>query len=151
MNRRDFLKDLTSPPTPSPQAERGSTESEKSPFYEVERGFRGEVRSVPTAGSPRQYTRGDVVLVLDVKAWLGCDEIGFYAIDALCPHLGCLVAPTEDGFVCPGHGSAFDHSGARLDGPACHNLRYLYVDLDEQDNLIIYRGKLTSPADRLIA
>jgi Rieske Fe-S protein len=92
-----------------------------------------------------------VVLVLDAKAWLGCDEIGFYAIDALCPDLGCLTQQTAEGFVCPGHGSHFDPNGARLDGPTRHSLRYLYVDLDDQGNLIIIRGKPTSPADRLIA
>jgi len=150
MNRREFLTDFTTPPTPPVQAAEG--DKGLKPLVSGEAtNFGGEAKIVPTAGSPRQYKRGDMALVLDAKAWLGCDEIGFYAIDALCPHLGCLTQQTAEGLACPGHGSRFDHHGARLGSPARHNLRYLYVDLDAQGNLIIVRGKPTSSADRLIA
>jgi Rieske Fe-S protein len=106
---------------------------------------------IPTAGSPRQYKRGDLVLVLDGLAWLGYDEIGFYAIDALCPHLGCLITRSGAGFLCPAHRSHFDLSGVCKTGPAHTNLRYLMVDLDSQGQLIIHRDKLTTPTDRFIA
>jgi Rieske Fe-S protein len=106
---------------------------------------------VPTAGSPRQYKRGDLVLILDALAWLGCDEIGFYAIDALCPHLGCLLRRSGEGFLCPAHRSHFDTSGACDSGPAHTNLRYFLVDLDDQSQLVIHRDKLTTPTERFIA
>jgi Rieske Fe-S protein len=106
---------------------------------------------VPTAGAPRQYKRGDLVLVLDALAWLGCDEIGFYAIDALCPHLGCLLRRSGEGFLCAAHCSHFDLSGVCDRGPARTNLRYLVVDLDKQGQLIIYRDKRATPTDRFIA
>jgi Rieske Fe-S protein len=106
---------------------------------------------VLTAGSPRQYKRGDLVLVLDALAWLGCDKIGFYAIDALCPHLGCLLRRSGEGFLCAAHRSHFDLSGVCDNGPARTNLRYLLVDLDKHGQLIIYRDKLATPTDRFIA
>ena len=40
-----------------------------------------------------------------------------------CPHLGCRVNATEDGFVCPCHGSAFDPHGAVKHGPAREPLK----------------------------
>jgi Rieske Fe-S protein len=41
------------------------------------------------------------------------------AFDARCTHQGCNVRATEDGLVCPCHGSAFDPAdGAAVHGPA---------------------------------
>ncbi len=42
---------------------------------------------------------------------------GFYAIRAVCTHLGCIVAATPDGFSCPCHGSRFSKQGRVLQGP----------------------------------
>ena len=56
------------------------------------------------------------------------------AIDVLslaCTHLGCRVTATEDGFVCPCHGSAFDRSGQVVRGPArlpLHRLTHSQTD-----------------------
>ncbi len=109
-------------------------------------------RVVASARSPRQYRPGDLVLVAGARAWLGCDEIGFYAIDATCPHLGCLISQVDEGqFVCAAHGSCFGLDGVRQSGPAKVNLRYLLVDLDDQGQLIIRRDQTAHPADRLVA
>lgn len=40
------------------------------------------------------------------------------ALDLTCPHLGCTVRATEDGFACPCHGSRFAHGGEVVLGPA---------------------------------
>lgn len=136
MNRRDFLRDLaaTSAPTPAiPQA------------------ARQELPVVATPGSPVKYERGSRVLVADARAWLCRDDLGFYALDANCPHLGCLVRPEQTGFICPCHGSQFDATGQRQAGPSGTDLRYLWVDLDSTGNLVIRRDRLAGPDDRLIA
>ncbi|HOU54001.1 MAG TPA: Rieske (2Fe-2S) protein [Myxococcota bacterium] len=44
-----------------------------------------------------------------------------------CPHLGCTVIRTADGFRCPCHGSRFDDQGNRLEGPAPEGLAPLPV------------------------
>ena len=49
------------------------------------------------------------------------------AIDLKCPHLGCTVAATPGGFVCPCHGSRFKADGALLAGPATTGLAHLEV------------------------
>jgi len=139
MNRREFLQQLTDPI-------REEITSPTQPAY-TELSY----ISVPTAGSPRQYPRGARVLVEDVQVWLCRDDGGFYAIDAHCPHLGCLVRPIEGGFVCPCHKSRFDAAGERKSGSAPRSLRCLYVDVDTDGHLIISRDRTVDPRERFMA
>jgi Rieske Fe-S protein len=106
---------------------------------------------VSTAGLPLQYGAGTCILVENVHAWLCRDAVGFYAIDAHCTHLGCLVRLAEAGFLCPCHHSHFGAAGEHISGPAPQGLRYLYVDLDASGRLIIRRDRAADPNDRLIA
>jgi len=48
----------------------------------------------------------------------------FTALSAVCMHQGCLVvmATAQPVFVCPCHGSRYDHSGAVVRGPAADPL-----------------------------
>jgi cytochrome b6-f complex iron-sulfur subunit len=136
MNRRDFIAipfKLDSP---------AETEAEKT--YPP-------ITSTPTAGFPRQYARHTLVLVQDARAWLGRDDLGFYAVDATCPHLGCTVRPVESGFACPCHHSTFAADGEVTSGPAKNHLRYLQVDLNHDGKLVIRRECMVSPDDRFIA
>jgi Rieske Fe-S protein len=55
-------------------------------------------------------------------------------LDLTCTHLGCRVTATEDGFICPCHGSRFDARGAVLSGPAKRPLRAL--NYREQDGML---------------
>ena len=50
-----------------------------------------------------------------------------YALDLTCTHLGCTVAVTEAGLVCPCHGSRFDRQGRPTAGPAPRPLQRLQV------------------------
>lgn len=45
-------------------------------------------------------------------------DTGFRALSPICTHLGCEVRPTRFGFRCPCHGSAYDHNGRVVNGPA---------------------------------
>jgi len=53
---------------------------------------------------------------------------GFIAMSLVCTHLGCTVAVTPDGMVCPCHGSHFDRQGKVLTGPAQRPLARLIVE-----------------------
>ena len=48
------------------------------------------------------------------------DEV--VAFSAVCPHLGCSVSATADGFACPCHESVFAHDGAMVSGPSPRGL-----------------------------
>lgn len=108
-------------------------------------------RAAQSAGSPEGYQPGDLVLIWEARAWLGRDRLGFYAFDAICPHLGCLTTREEEALVCPCHGSRFAPDGRRLSGPARADLPHFEVDLDEAGRLIIRRGTIVDPGERFIA
>ncbi|MEO8612012.1 MAG: Rieske (2Fe-2S) protein [Chloroflexota bacterium] len=130
MNRRDFLNiplETEPPPQPAP------------------------IITTPEAGYPRNYARHTCVLVENARAWLCRDELGFYAVDALCPHLGGMIRSVGDGFVCLCHTSRFTTSGNTLSGPAKRPLRYFQVDLDSAGKLFIRREQIVSPDDRFFA
>jgi len=40
----------------------------------------------------------------------------------VCTHLGCVPLKTDDGYLCPCHGSHYDTSGRIVAGPAPKNL-----------------------------
>ena len=55
----------------------------------------------------------------DAQVWLHQDLQGFYAIDATCTHLGCIVhLQPNDGYHCRCHGSRFALDGSLKNGPA---------------------------------
>ncbi|HQZ15284.1 MAG TPA: Rieske 2Fe-2S domain-containing protein [Vicinamibacteria bacterium] len=50
------------------------------------------------------------------------------ALDLLCPHLGCTVNATAEGFACPCHGSRFKSDGQVVAGPATRDMTRLAVE-----------------------
>jgi Rieske Fe-S protein len=138
VNRREFLQDIGAPLPPEPD--------KPAPLLDLP-----PLRSVPTAGSPRAYPTGTRVLVDDAQAWLCRDSAGFYAVEAHCPHLGCIVRPVADGFICPCHRSRFSTTGDREAGAAPRGLRFFYVDLDTNGYLTIDRSRNVDPCDRFMA
>lgn len=108
--------------------------------------------SILPLGQPASYPRGSLVYIAEARVYVGHDGNGLYALDAVCPHLGCLVQPNEDGgFVCPCHDSLFDEEGRPLNGPATRPLDHLHLWFDqEQDQLLVDRSEPVEPAVRLI-
>jgi Rieske Fe-S protein len=50
------------------------------------------------------------------------------ALDATCPHKGCIVAVESEGLLCPCHNALFDpKNGDVLRGPASYPLDRLPV------------------------
>jgi cytochrome b6-f complex iron-sulfur subunit len=97
-------------------------------------------------GRPEDYPAGTVTYVAEVQAYVGHDAGGLYALDAVCPHLGCLVERVnEGGFSCPCHGSCFDAGGVVTAGPATVSLQYLTLSLDGEGRLMLDRSQ---PADQ---
>jgi len=59
-----------------------------------------------------------------------------YALDLVCTHLGCTVAVTPAGLVCPCHGSRFDRRGKVLEGPAGRPLRRYAVEVGSEGIIV---------------
>lgn len=108
--------------------------------------------SIVPLGQPDSYSRDSLIYVAEARVYVGHDGNGLYALDAVCPHLGCLVEPNEEGgFICPCHDSLFDEEGHALSGPATQPLQHMYLWFDqEQGQLLVDRSEPVEPVVRLI-
>lgn len=55
----------------------------------------------------------------------------------ICTHLGCVPNKTENGWLCPCHGSIYDNSGRIISGPAPRNLHIPPYEFVDNDKLLI--------------
>jgi len=93
------------------------------------------------AGFPSEYNVGEV----DTRwkdafsVWIVREPQGFYALIAVCTHLGCspnwLVA--ENKFKCPCHGSGFYKSGINFEGPAPRPLERARIVLADDGQILV--------------
>jgi cytochrome b6-f complex iron-sulfur subunit len=97
------------------------------------------------AGKPDQFAAGTVTLDAQSGIYLINGAKGFYALGAICTHLGCLTAwkpdlGTDGLIACPCHGSRFNRDGVKVAGPAPQPLPWLKVWLAEDGNLMVDRS-----------
>ena len=97
------------------------------------------------AGLPADYAVGavDTRFVASQRVWIIREENGFYALSAICTHLGCTPAwlATENKFKCPCHGSGFRRTGVNFEGPAPRPLERVRIALADDGHLLIDKGK----------
>ena len=101
-----------------------------------------EASPIVSAGKPEHFPPDSVTLDLRSSIFVVHTNEGFYALSAVCTHLGCLaVWKAELGAIgCPCHGSAFDRDGAVASGPAPKPLPWLKMWLNEDGNLMVDRS-----------
>jgi len=71
------------------------------------------------------------------------DIAGFYALVAVCTHLGCTpnYLPAEQKFKCPCHGSGFRLTGINFEGPAPRPLERAAVSLADDGQILIDKSR----------
>ncbi len=95
------------------------------------------VKEPPTRfkiGTPEQYPPGSVTLDKEQKVFIvRAREGNFYALSAVCTHLGCITnwKQEEDVIACPCHGSRFAKDGRKVAGPAPRSLPRYAMTLEE--------------------
>lgn len=89
-------------------------------------------------GHPEQLAVGSEVMFEKENFYVFRDAQGVYAISAVCTHLGCTVARSTKGFMCPCHGSVFGAAGAVEAGPAPRALPWLEVGRAADGQLIVF-------------
>lgn len=101
-----------------------------------------EASPIIKAGKPDQFPPGTVTLDPQGAIYLVNGPKGFYALGAICTHLGCLTAwkPDLDLIACPCHGSRFNRDGVKVAGPAPQPLPWLKVWLNDEGYLMVDRS-----------
>jgi cytochrome b6-f complex iron-sulfur subunit len=106
-----------------------------------------EPSPVVNMGKPESYQLDSVTLDVDVRIFVIHSKEGFFALNAVCTHLGCLTAwkPEIDTIACPCHGSKFTREGVKKEGPAPRPLPWLKMSLSEEGELIVDRSEEIRP------
>ncbi len=101
-----------------------------------------EPSSIVNAGRPESFPVGLVSMDVNAGIYTIRAEEGFFAIGAICTHLGCLTTWNQDlGMItCPCHGSKFKRTGEKIEGPAPKPLPWLKVWVSDEGNLMVDRS-----------
>jgi cytochrome b6-f complex iron-sulfur subunit len=89
-------------------------------------------------GPAENYAPGSRTPSAAAQAVLLHPASGFVALSTTCPHLGCTIEATAEGFVCPCHNSRFDQQGKLLQGPATRSLTVLRVEQTAQGHVVVH-------------
>lgn len=112
-----------------------------------------ESSPVVRVGRPDQFPANSVKLDAQNGIYVVNSEAGFYALGAICTHLGCLTAwkPDVERIACPCHGSQFTRDGVKVAGPAPNPLPWYEVTLSDDGYLMVDRSTiLKAPAYRKV-
>lgn len=110
-----------------------------------------EPSPITNAGKPEQYPPGSVSADPKTGIYIVHGPEGFYALSAVCTHLGCLTvwAPEQNQIACPCHGSKFNLEGVKIAGPAPRPLPWLRVWIGDEGDLMVDRS-VTIPAKQFL-
>jgi cytochrome b6-f complex iron-sulfur subunit len=91
------------------------------------------------AGTPDLYPVNSVTFLQSQQVYIVRTPAGFYAISAVCTHLGCITQwkPDTGRIECPCHGSKFDPDGKKLEGPAPKPLPHFALALSADGELVV--------------
>lgn len=94
-------------------------------------------------GRPDEIPAGTLTVLPKQKIFVVHDAAGFYAMSAVCTHLGCLAQYERDAsrILCPCHGSRFSTDGQVVQGPAPRPLPRLLLTV-ERGVLVVDVGKV---------
>lgn len=101
----------------------------------------GEFGGIFTTGTVADLPSTDVAPVNfpKVKLWLSNNPDGLLALYKVCPHLGCLYSwnDQEFKFICPCHGSQYQHNGTYISGPAPRSLDRFVIRFEDQNGNVL--------------
>ncbi len=91
------------------------------------------------AGNPDLYPVHSVTFLQDQQVYIVRMPEGFYAVSAVCTHLGCVTQwkPDADMIACPCHGSKFKADGTKIEGPAPRPLPHFAILLTADGELLV--------------
>jgi cytochrome b6-f complex iron-sulfur subunit len=111
-----------------------------------------EPSPVVGAGQPEHYPENSVTLDPRLGVFVVRSAQGFYALNAVCTHLGCLTVwkPEADVIACPCHGSTFQRDGSVIAGPAPRALPWLKMWMSDDGDLMVDRSITVAPEKEFV-
>lgn len=108
-----------------------------------------EPSPIVNAGRPESYPADSVTLDVSTGIYLIHAKEGFFALSAVCTHLGCLTAwkPELGIIACPCHGSKFNREGEKIEGPAPKPLPWLRTWVNDEGDLMVDRSTTIRPME----
>jgi cytochrome b6-f complex iron-sulfur subunit len=99
------------------------------------------------AGGPDLYPVNTVTIVPEQQVYIVRTSEGFYAVSAVCTHLGCITQwkPEENQIACPCHGSKFKSDGTKIEGPAPRPLPHFLISLTLDGELQVDKLETVKP------
>jgi cytochrome b6-f complex iron-sulfur subunit len=103
------------------------------------------------AGSPDLFPVNSVTYLQDQQVYIVRATEGFYAVSAVCTHLGCITQwkPEANQIACPCHGSKFTPEGAKIAGPAPAPLPHFLITLTADGELLVNKLQTVRPSQAL--
>lgn len=103
------------------------------------------------AGNPDLYPVHSVTFLQDQQVYIVRMPEGFYAVSAVCTHLGCITQwkPDADMIACPCHGSKFHPDGVKIEGPAPRPLPHFSISLTADGELQVDKLQIIKPSQVL--
>jgi cytochrome b6-f complex iron-sulfur subunit len=103
------------------------------------------------AGNPDLYPVNSVTFNQDQQVYIVRIQDGFYAVSAVCTHLGCITQwkPDANMIECPCHGSKFKSDGKKVEGPAPRSLPHFSITLTADGELLVNKMETIKPEQAL--
>jgi cytochrome b6-f complex iron-sulfur subunit len=103
------------------------------------------------AGNPDLYPVHSVTFLQDQQVYIVRMPEGFYAISAVCTHLGCVTQwkPDAEMIACPCHGSKFKSDGTKIEGPAPRPLPHFGISMTADGELLVDKLQNIKPGEVL--
>src|SRR5258708_39352758 len=101
------------------------------------------------AGNPDLYPVGTATFNQEQQVYIVRIPEGFYAVSAVCTHLGCVTQWKGDAEIiaCPCHGSKFKPNGAKIEGPAPRPLPHFAISLTADGELLVDNLQIVKPTE----
>lgn len=103
------------------------------------------------AGNPDLFPANSVTYLQDQQVYIVRTTDGFYAVSAVCTHLGCITQwkPEANQIACPCHGSKFTSVGNKIEGPAPRPLPHFVITLTPDGELLVDKLQTVKPGQVL--
>jgi cytochrome b6-f complex iron-sulfur subunit len=99
------------------------------------------------AGNPDLYPVNSITFIQNQQVYIVRIPDGFYAVSAVCTHLGCITEwrPDVEQIACPCHGSKFKRDGTKIEGPAPRPLPHFAISLTPEGELLVDKLQIVRP------